>query len=100
MKSIFIKLGKLKNGEDCKTQDLIKIALDTMPPGGFKYKDYKERARVENAMDDIKPADEGNSYPYFQLEEHDFENLKKWIDLTGYGVRDQFVLDFLQQFHI
>jgi hypothetical protein len=102
MKSILLKKGILKiNGADITTQELIKVALDEKPEGGFKYKDYKERARVENSMDNICTIDngEGELLSHFDLEDKDFENLTKWVNSAGWGIRDPFVLDFLEQFH-
>jgi hypothetical protein len=95
MKQIYLKKGMV-NGVEMTTQDLIKLCLDNPPQGGFNFKAYKERARVESAMDKVQHHILDGDF--FALEDRDFENLKHWVDTGGWVRRDPFLLDFIEQF--
>jgi len=97
MQTVILKTGSFGETE-LTTQLLIKTVLDSPPQGGFLYRDFKERARVENAMDNIKPADETNSYPYFELEDRDFDNLAKWSREQKWAIRSPFISDYIDGF--
>lgn len=96
MKSVFVKKGVV-NDTEMTTQELIKLCLNNPPSGGFQYKDFKERARVENAMDHLQQV-EGEEYECFILEDADYKNLVKWIQAMQWLTRAQFVIDFCEQF--
>lgn len=103
MEKIFCRTGMVGESQ-VSTQDLIKFCLNNPPEGGsFQYKDYKDRARVENAMDKVTTdADErsgnGSTDLYFELEDSDYKNLVRYVRDMKWGVRSPFILEFCDQF--
>lgn len=98
MEKIFLKSGAV-NGSEVSTSELIKIALDAPPEGGFKYRDYQERARVESAMEKTQSEIlNGDIVQYFELETHDYNNLCKWVDRAQWSRRDPFLVEFVLSF--
>jgi hypothetical protein len=96
MQNIYLKKGMVTGqSEEYTYPKLIKIVLDYPPDGGFKYSDYKERARVENAMDKIQTDDQGE---FFQLEDRDAKNLTDWVARTKWNIRDPFIFEFCDMF--
>lgn len=99
MKTIELKNGTLKNGTDISYREFIEMALDTMPEGGFKYKDFKERDRIAEAMD-LKLAvvtdDEGKRSDSFFLEDYDLTILKRLVNGIQWAMRDPFITGFVE----
>jgi hypothetical protein len=99
MKPVSLKSGPLIGDLQLSTQYLIKLCLDNPPDGGFKFRDFKERARVENAMDNWKLTNPGNSLDkYFELEDNDYANLVKYVKAMTWLTRSPFVVEFCEQF--
>ena len=97
-KNILLKTGTV-NGQPMTTKELIKLTLDNPPEGGFTFRDFKERARVENAMDKTELVNPGNSLDaFFVLEDHDFSKLSGWVAAMKWARRDPFIVEFCTQF--
>jgi hypothetical protein len=97
MKSIKLLEGKFKVGTEEKpitTAELIKIVLDAPPEGGFKFSDFVERNRIQDALNKL-PVLTGND---LQLEDADYALLKKWTLEVKWGMRQEFIFDFILQF--
>jgi len=71
--------------------DLIEVALDTPPQGGFIPKDIRERNRIQKIMDEAKDG-------VISFEDADWENLKKIIKASRWMVRNKDLEKFLQLF--
>ena len=72
-------------------KQLIELTLDIIPQGGFAPKDIRERNRIQKAIDD-SPA------TIIKLEDEDFKNLIKIIDLSRWPVRGKELSEFLETF--
>ena len=98
MKQIPLKKETLKvNGVDTEfsTLALIGNCLDQIPATGLKMNDFKQRKRINDAID----LQQSNGHAdILQLEDYDFEVLKKCVAEVGWVVRNNFVYDFLLQF--
>jgi hypothetical protein len=97
MKSIQLKTAKEKvvvNGneieQEFKTIELIRQATNFTPPGGFNAADMINRIRILDVLE--KANGELN------LEDADFENLKKYVKETRWGVISKTIVEFINQF--
>jgi hypothetical protein len=88
MKTILIKYATLSNEQETSYKVLIKDALDTMPEGGFTMKDFRERGRIEDAMNDQDKS--------FGLEDYDVNVLKKIVNSVKWARREPFFFEFLE----
>ena len=70
--------------------DLISLALDIVPQGGFTPKDIRDRNRIQDAVDKAKD--------YIDLEDSDYENLKRLMVESRWVVRDRDLQNFLTGF--
>jgi hypothetical protein len=96
MRRILLSKGTVRDAEGT-TEQLIKSALDQVPEGGFNYKEYKKRARIENAMDKVE-TDMSGPVRYFELEDNDYYTLRELVRKTPWATRDKFLIDFVSQF--
>lgn len=71
--------------------DLIGIALDIVPQGGFTPADIKERNRIQEAIDNIKGG-------YIHIEDADYEALEKIMKKSRWTIRDKELGTLLQNF--
>jgi len=71
-------------------KDLIEIALDVVPQGGFAPKDIRDRNRVQDALDKATTS--------IELEDADFEALEKIMKDSRWTIRDPELNDFLNNF--
>ena len=71
-------------------RDLIGVALDVPPQGGFTPKDIRERNRIQEALD--------KSTNVIVLEDADFDALDKIIKDSRWSIRDKELNIFLQKF--
>jgi len=87
MKTIEIK--KLNDKET--TLDLIKLSLNYPTKEGFYLKEMKLRLRVDKAIEKIKDNK-------LELEDSDFETLKKCINSMRWASRNKELIEFLEMF--
>jgi len=73
--------------------DLIEIALDIIPQGGFTPKDIRDRNRIQDALDKAKSVEDS-----ILLEDADFEALEKVIKDSRWTLRDRDLNIFLKKF--
>ena len=79
----------LKEGKDASYRDLILSCLDQIPPGnGLKRKDFRDRDRIEDAMNSAKNGT-------LKFEDNDAENLKRIVDEMQWGIRHRDISKFL-----
>jgi hypothetical protein len=80
------------NPEEVLTyRDLIEAALDFAPQGGFSFKDIRERARIQDALN---AAENG----IMELEDSDYDALERIVKGTKWVSRHKDLLVFLQKF--
>jgi len=72
-------------------KDLIEVALDTVPQGGFTPKDIRERNRIQDALDKATGH-------HISLEDADYEALEKIMKNSRWTIRDESLNTFLQNF--
>lgn len=72
-------------------KDLIEVALDVLPQGGFTPKDIKERNRIQDALDASKEG-------VISFEDADYEALKKIVEASRWSVRSKDIHTFLNSF--
>lgn len=72
--------------------DLLREALDSMPPGGFDPATLRARARVDKAIADVKVGDE------ITLEDADFETALAAIKAVRWKTRNADCISFLDAF--
>lgn len=87
MKTIDIK--KINDKES--TLDLIKISLNNPPREGFELKEMRARLRIDIAIDKIKENK-------LELEDADFEVLKRCVQNMRWVSRDKKLIEFLEVF--
>jgi len=99
MKSIQLKTVKEKvlfNSaeieQEFKTIELIKQAVNFTPPGGFNASDMINRIRILDLLDSA------NSAENLALEDADYENLKKYVKETKWGVVSKTIVEFIKEF--
>ena len=71
-------------------KDLIEVALDVVPQGGFTPKDIRNRNRIQDVLD--------KSTNVIEIEDADYDNLKKIIKDSRWILRDSELNTFLQNF--
>ena len=71
-------------------KDLIEAALDVVPQGGFTPKDIRNRNRIQDVLD--------KSTNVIEIEDADYDNLKKIIKDSRWTLRDSELNIFLQNF--
>ena len=71
-------------------KDLIEVALDVVPQGGFTPKDIRNRNRIQDVLD--------KSTNVIEIEDADYDNLKKIIKDSRWILRDSELNIFLQNF--
>lgn len=97
-----IKIEKTKISEDkvkfqgdkdkeLDYKDLLEIAMDVLPQGGFTPKDIRERNRIQDALDQAKDGK-------ISLEDADYEALIKIVNNSRWTLRDKELHKFLSQF--
>lgn len=72
-------------------KDLIEIALDVVPQGGFSPKDIRERNRIQDALDKATSN-------VITLEDADYDALDKIMKESRWILRDKELNAFLQKF--
>jgi hypothetical protein len=72
-------------------KDLIEMALDVVPQGGFTPKDIRDRNRIQDTLD------KATSHT-ISLEDNDFDNLDKIMRESRWTIRDSELNNFLQNF--
>lgn len=80
--------GNLEKLLDYK--DLIEVALDVVPQGGFAPKDIRERNRIQDVLD--------RATSIINIEDADYDNLEKIIEASRWTLRDPELNKFLQNF--
>lgn len=100
MKSIELKAAKetpVINGRstevELKTIDLIKIAINQAPEGGYTPAEMQQRVRAVEAIDAL--AEDATE---LSLEDADYENVKKWVKAVKWAFISKFILAFTNQF--
>lgn len=81
-------------GDSKKTldyKDLIEVALDVVPQGGFAPKDIRDRNRIQDVLDKSNDA-------YFKIEDADYDNLVKIVADSRWTIRDSELDTLLQNF--
>lgn len=81
--------GDSKKALDYK--DLIEVALDVVPQGGFAPKDIRDRNRIQDVLDKSNDA-------YFKIEDADYDNLVKIVADSRWTIRDSELDTLLQNF--
>ena len=71
--------------------DLIEIALDIVPQGGFTPKDIKERSRIQEALDN-------SDRKTIELEDSDYDALVNVMSLSRWTIRNKELNKLLQNF--
>ena len=71
-------------------KDLIEVALDVVPQGGFTPKDIRNRNRIQDVLD--------KSTNIIEIEDADYDNLVKIIKDSRWTLRDSELNTFLQNF--
>jgi len=72
-------------------KDLIEVALDVIPQGGFSPKDIRSRNRIQDALDKATTT--------IILEDADFEELENVIKDSRWTLRDSELNEFLMKFN-
>lgn len=72
-------------------KDLIEVALDVVPQGGFTPKDIRERNRIQDVLDKSNDI-------YFNIEDADYDSLEKIIEDSRWIIRSSELDTFLQNF--
>ena len=72
-------------------KDLIGVALDVIPQGGFTPKDIRDRNRIQEALDKA-------TLSIITLEDADYEALEKIIKDSRWTLRDPELNIFLKKF--
>ena len=72
-------------------KDLIEMALDIIPQGGFSPKDIRDRNRIQDALDKATTT-------VIVLEDADFDALEKIMKESRWTVRHKDLNKFLQNF--
>ena len=75
------------------TKNLIEHTLNVLPDGGFTPRDLIDRSRIQEVLDKLKP-----NQKEIQLEDSDFENLKKIVNASRWGIRGKDVIEFINIF--
>ena len=98
MKSIQLKTVKEKvlfNSaeieQEFKTIELIKQAVNFTVPAGFNASDMINRIRILDVLDFTKDE-------ILNLEDADYENLKKYVKETRWGIVSRTILEFIKEF--
>lgn len=81
-------------GDSKKTldyKDLIEVALDVVPQGGFAPKDIRDRNRIQDILDKSNDV-------YFKIEDADYDNLVKVMADSRWIVRSPELDTLLQNF--
>lgn len=91
-----ILMSKLKFVEptkdhECTYMDLIDVALDVVPQGGFTTNDIREINKLQKAIDKA-------SKTTLKLEDAEFETLKTYIEKSRWMTRDKQLNKFLSIF--
>jgi len=73
-------------------KDLLEIAMDVLPQGGFTPKDIRERNRLQDAFDKAKDK------TIIDIEDADYEALVKIVNASRWTLRDKDLHTFLQIF--
>ncbi len=87
-----VSINGTETEQEFKTTELIKGAVNQQPAGGFDGKDMMERLRVLGALDKV------NGDAELQLEDQDYENLKKYVKATKWGVLSKTIVEFINTF--
>lgn len=72
-------------------KDLIEVALDIIPQGGFTPKDIRNRNRIQDVLD--------RATTVIILEDADFEELENIIKDSRWTLRDPEINEFLRKFN-
>jgi len=72
-------------------KDLMGMALDVVPQGGFTPKDIRERNRIQDALDKA-------TITTIELEDADYDNLERVVKDSRWSLRDKELNQFLQNF--
>jgi hypothetical protein len=83
------------NGVDrvTNTKELIQGCLNQVPEKGFTYQDIKNRMRIDEKINALKPEDQ-----VLQLEDADFLILKQYVKTMTWTTRSKFIAEFHEQF--
>lgn len=86
-------LIKFKGSEETtvKYSDLIALAIDIVPQGGFTVTDVEKRIRIKHQLKEVKDGK-------MQFEDSDFEALKGIIKNSRWVYYDEELNDFFNQF--
>ena len=99
MKKIEIKQTKITENllkfqgdkdKELDYKDLIEVALDVVPQGGYTPKDIRERNRIQEALD--------KSTNVIEIEDADYDSLEKIVKDSRWSVRSPELNKFLQNF--
>jgi len=84
---------EIKVGEKSTYKDLILSCLDNPPANGFTRQEYKERARIDDILEN---AENGS----FNFEDADAIVLKKVVGEMKWGVRHKDILAFMEDIEV
>lgn len=103
MKSIELKttieqvfISGVKKEYEFSTLELIKTAANNCPPGGFAASDMMSRLRIIDAVESCEK--QGSPADVINLEDNDYENLKKYVETTKWNVLSRSIVDFIKSF--
>lgn len=88
-KKIELRQVSLKSDQEANYKEWFTLALDTMPEGGFTMKDFRERSRIEEALN-------SNAGGVFVLEDYDVTILKRLVNNIKWAIRDPAISEFLE----
>lgn len=80
------------------TLDLIKMAINDVPPGGFAASDMMERLELLSIVKDIQKLPEEQQPDHIELEDAQFKNLGKYVNSMKWSILSQFIVDFTELF--
>lgn len=78
---------------DLKTLDLVKLAVNQAPEGGYTPEEMTKRIRILDVIDSLPENAEA-----LELEDADFDNLKKWVVQVKWSFVSRFIIAFTAQF--
>lgn len=86
----FVLKAQIDDKKGHTTASLLRYCLDVPPQGGYTPAILRERARIEAALEKIKPGDT------IKLEDADFAVARKCVEESRWGFRHPDVTKFLE----
>lgn len=97
MKQIDLKttqeIGRDGNAITLRTADLIAIAVNNAPAGGYNVSQMMDRLKILSKIEKLP-----EEAVELSLEDAEYTNLGVWVKDVKWGILSQFIVDFVQSF--